>query len=80
MSEWMFRALMQGKSIEEIVESANPPKPSLEHVRNSIIEEQERFESACLKKVLSNAKGGDVRAIDWLAARGLFQSIKLPDG
>lgn len=77
VSEWMFRAIMQGKTIEEIVESARDPKPSMEHVRESIIREREKFENACLKKVLANARQGDVSAIDWLAERGLFDSIKV---
>ncbi len=78
MSEWMFRALLQGKTIDEIVEKCKEPKPSPEHVRNSILREQEKFENACLKKVLSNARQGNVDAIDWLVKRGLFKSIKLP--
>ena len=79
MSEWMFRALLQGQTIEEIIEQAKNPKPSPEHVRESIMRERAKFEAACLKKVLSNARNGDVDAIDWLAKRGLFDSIKLRD-
>jgi len=76
VSEWMFRAIMQGKTIDEIIEKAQAPKPSPEHVRESILREREKFEDTCLKKVLSNARQGDVNAIDWLAKRGLFESVK----
>ncbi|MCY4006284.1 MAG: hypothetical protein OXE84_05580 [Rhodobacteraceae bacterium] len=79
MSEWMFRWLMQGKSIEEIVEGSQSPKPSAEAVRESIICEKQKFEDAALKSVMRNAKNGDVNAIDWLAQRGLFESIKNPE-
>lgn len=78
MSEWMFRALIQGKTIDEIVERCKDPKPSPEHVRNSILREQEKFEEDCLKKVILNARAGNVEAIDWLSERGLFQSIRFP--
>jgi len=72
----MFRALLQGQSIEEIIERAKDPKPSPEHVRESIMRERAKFEDACLRQVLSNARQGDVDAIDWLAGRGLFDSVK----
>jgi len=79
VSEWMFRALMQGQTIEEIIERAKEPKPSPEHVRESILRERAKFEDACLRKVLSNAREGNVDAIDWLAKRGLFGSVKVRD-
>lgn len=79
MSEWMFRWLMQGKTIEEIIENCKEPKPAPDTVRETLLREREKFETACLKKVLSNARAGDVLAIDWLSNRGLFGSIKLQD-
>ena len=79
MSEWMFRWLMQGKTIEEIVENCKDPKPTEESVRDSILREREKFEDACLKNVLRNARQGNVDAIDWLTRRGLFESIRLKD-
>ena len=75
----MFRAFMKGKTIEEIAESATDPKPTPETVRQSIQKEREKFEDACLRRVLSRAKKGKVDAIDWLSRRGLFDSIRLED-
>ena len=79
MSEWMFRWLMQGKTVEEIAESMTAPKMSPEEIRKAIIKDQEKFEEVCLQSVFRNAKKGDVTAIDWLTKRGLFTSIKLPE-
>ena len=79
MSEWMFRWLMQGKTIEEIVAHSADPKPTAEAVRESIINERKTFERRCLEQVLINARKGDVDAIDWLAKRGLFADVKYQD-
>ena len=79
MSAWMFRRFMQGQTIDEIAANSKEPKPTRSEVRMSIMEEHEKFEDDCLKSVLSNARQGDVRAIDWLSQRGLFNSIKLGD-
>lgn len=49
VSDWMFQAVLQGKTVQEIVESAKAPKPSPDHVRDSIIKAREKFEAACLK-------------------------------
>lgn len=70
---------MQGKSVEDIAESCKDPKPTPEEVRKSIARERDKFEDACLRSVLSNARKGDVSAIDWLARRGLFESVKTQD-
>ena len=72
----MFRWLMMGKSIDEIVAHCREPKPTPEDVHESILKERQKFEETCLKKVLMSAKAGDVNAIDWLSQRGLFDSIK----
>ena len=77
MSEWMFRSLMQGETIEEIIEKSSDPKPTPEHVRESIIEHRKKFEDACLRQVLKNARDWNVEAIEWLVKRGLFTSIKM---
>ncbi len=76
MPEWVFRYFLQGKSVEDIIDSSRDPKPTSEEVRRMINEEREKFEEACLKSILINARKGDVSAIDWLFKRGLFESIR----
>ena len=77
MSEWMFRWFMEGRTIDEIIEHCPLPKPTEESVRETLLSDRRKFEDDCLKKVISNAKEGNVEAIDWLSKRGLFDSIKL---
>ena len=79
MSSWMFRKFMQGETIDQIVESSQEPKPTAEHVRESLQRDRKNFENLCLQKVLVNAANGDISAIDWLSRRGLFSSVKLRD-
>lgn len=76
MSEWMFRWFMEGKTIDEIIENCKSPKPTAESVRETLLNDRQKFEDACLHRVITNAKKGDVETIDWLSKRGLFDSVK----
>ena len=76
MSEWMFRWAMQGKTIDEIIEGCREPKPTAEHVRDSIMKAQQRLEDTCLRAVMDNAQKGDIPSIEWLAKRGVIKLRK----
>lgn len=78
IAEWMFRWLLRGKSVEDIIAEHQDPKPSAQEVRETIAKERGKFEDECLRQVIANARAGDVTAIDWLSKRGLFASVKLP--
>ena len=43
MPEWVFRYFLQGKSVEDIIDSSRDPKPTSEEVRRMINEEREKF-------------------------------------
>ena len=55
----MFRYFVQGKSVDDIVDAAKEPKATPEQVLASIAKERGKFERACLRRVISNAKNGD---------------------
>ena len=72
----MFDLYMRGITIDEIVEKSKDSNVTLEVVQKIVSKEKEKFEKECLKNVVENARKGDVRAIDWLSKRGLFESNK----
>ena len=80
MSEWWLRWFMQGKSIDEIVERCREPKPTPQMVRETMIQDREKFEKTCIRMVFENAQKGQIDAIEWLSKRGLFDQVRSKDG